>query len=83
MATYLRINDVEDNSRDVRVIAADLIAFELEHEIPASKIESFKHMCWLAWKAETRATKSAKTFDEWLVDVDSVTDTDDPKASSR
>lgn len=81
MATFLRIVDVDDSTRDVRVIAADLIAFELEHEIPASKIESFKHMCWLAWKAETRATKSAVTFDEWLQGVDSVTDVDSPKVS--
>jgi hypothetical protein len=81
MATKLRIVDVDDSTRDIRIIAADLIAFELEHEIPASKIESFKHMCWLAWKAETRATKSNLTFDQWLETVDSVTDTDDPKAS--
>lgn len=81
MATHLRIVSVDDSTRDVRVIAADLIAFELEHEISASKIESFKHMCWLAWKAESRATKSAATFDEWLEDVDSVTDTNDPKVS--
>jgi hypothetical protein len=81
MATKLRIVDVDDSTRDIRIIAADLIAFELEHEISASKIESFKHMCWLAWKAETRATKSNVTFDEWLETVDSVTDTEDPKAS--
>jgi hypothetical protein len=79
MATNLRIVSIDDSTRDVRIIAADLIAFELEHEIPASKIESFKDMCWLAWKAETRATKSAVTFDQWLADVDSVTDTNDPK----
>jgi hypothetical protein len=81
MATTLRIVLVDDSTRDVRIIAADLIAFELEHEISASKIESFKHMCWLAWKAESRATKSAKPFNEWLEDVDSVTDTNDPKVS--
>lgn len=81
MATHLRIVSVDDSTRDVRVIAADLIAFELEHEISASKIESFKHMCWLAWKSETRANKSSITFDEWLQDVDSVTDTNDPKVS--
>jgi hypothetical protein len=81
MATKLRIIAVDDSTRDVRIIAADLIAFELEHEISASKIESFKHMCWLAWKAETRALKSKQAFDEWLEDIDSVTDTNDPKAS--
>jgi len=81
MATKLRIVDVDDSTRDIRIIAADLIAFELEHEISASKIESFSQMCWLAWKAETRATKSNVTFDEWLETVDSVTDTEDPKDS--
>lgn len=80
MATFLRVVDVDDSARDVRIIAADLIAFELEFEIPANKIETFKHMCWLAWKAETRATKSAVTFDDWVQSVDSVKDTDDPKA---
>jgi hypothetical protein len=81
MATFLRIVDVDDSTRDVRIIAADLIAFEQEHEVSASKIETFKHMCWLAWKAETRATKSAVTFDEWVQSVDSVTDVDSPKVS--
>ena len=80
MATKLRIVDLDDNTRDIRIIAADLIAVELEHDLPASKIESFKHMCWLAWKAETRAIKSDITFDKWLELVDSVTDTEDPKA---
>ena len=81
MATTLRIVNLDETTRDIRVIAADLIAFELEHNLPATKIESFKDMCWLAWKADVRATKSAATFEQWIETIDSVTDTDDPKVS--
>lgn len=81
MATNLRIVDLDDKTRDIRVIAADLIAFELKFEVPASKIESFHHMCWLAWKADSRAKTTTLDFDEWILQVDSVTDTEDPKVT--
>lgn len=81
MATILRIVDLDDNTRDIRVIAADLIAFEQKFELAASKLESFEHMCWLAWKADSRAKTTTLEFDEWILGVDSITDTDEKKAT--
>jgi hypothetical protein len=81
MATHLRIVDLEDNTRDIRVIAADLIAFEQKFELAATKIESFYHMCWLAWKADSRAKTTALDFDQWILNIDSITDTEDPKVT--
>jgi hypothetical protein len=81
MATTLRIIDLDEQARDVRVIAADLIAFEQKFEIAASRIEEFQHMAWLAWKAEHRSKATTLAFEAWAESVDIVTDTPDPKAS--
>jgi hypothetical protein len=81
MATILRIVDLDEKTRDIRVIAADLIAFEQKFELAASKLESFHHMCWLAWKADSRAKTTTLEFDEWILGVDSITDTDEKKVT--
>ena len=83
MKINLRIQFSSGDSKDVTANAADMVAFEREFEVSISSLEKnprLTHLLYLAWASETRLKATAKTFDEWLSDVDSVSFGDaDPK----
>jgi predicted 2-oxoglutarate/Fe(II)-dependent dioxygenase YbiX len=75
MKMNLRVTYSSGKTEEVAASAADLVAFESEFSRSVAKFEvefRYTDICWLSWHSLNRRKKIAKTFDEWIVDVDSV-----------
>ena len=83
MKINLRIQFVSGEEKDITANAADMVTFEREFEVSIASLEKdpkLTHLLFLAWASEARLKSTAKTFDEWLSDVDGVSFGDaDPK----
>ena len=61
-----------------------MVKFESNFDISIANIEKdlkITHLLFLAWASETRTKSTTKSFDEWVDEVETITATDDPKAS--
>jgi meiotically up-regulated gene 157 (Mug157) protein len=81
MRPTLRITLSDGTSKDVQVSAPDIIAFERKFEISLDKLESYEHLCFLAWRVSVRTQATTADFDTWLNGVEFVEFIEGPKGS--
>jgi len=65
----------QDTPKLVTGIAADIVAFETKFDMSMSRLQKdakLTHLFFLAWAVENRTKATAKPFEEWLLDVESV-----------
>lgn len=74
----LRILWLDGTSKEVPVSVADIVAAESKFELALDKMERMTHFIFLAYSADKRLKNTAKDFEEWLEDVESV-EVIDPK----
>ena len=79
----LEFNDKPGEPKEVICLASDMVKFESNFNISIANLDKdlkITHLLFLAWASETRTKATAKTFDEWIDGVLSVSASDDPKA---
>jgi hypothetical protein len=81
MRPTLRIALTDKTSKDVQVSAPDIIAFERKFELSLDKLETYEHLCFLAWRVEVRTAATTADFDTWLNLVEFVEFIEGPKGS--
>lgn len=75
MKINLRILFLDGNTKEITCSASDLVKFEDKFNISVSRIQEevrITHLLFLAWASETRTKSTAKDFDSWTEDVESV-----------
>jgi len=82
MRPVLRITFTDSTSKELTVNAPDMIAFERKFEISLDKLESYEHLCFLAWRVASRTALTIAEFDAWLNTVEFVEFVEGPKGSS-
>lgn len=74
----LRILWLDGTSKEVTIAAKDIVAAEEKFQLALDKMDRITHFIFLAYSADRRLKTTAKEFDEWLDDVDTV-EVVDPK----
>jgi hypothetical protein len=82
MKLTLRIQFADGTSKDILVSAADMVAFEDKYNISIARLEEARigWLLFLAWHSEKRRKATELEFEAWLDNVESVGQTEDPKA---
>jgi hypothetical protein len=82
MKLTLRIEFADGTSKDILVSAADMVAFEDKYNISIARLEEARigWLLFLAWHSEKRRKATELEFDAWLDTVETVGQTEDPKA---
>lgn len=84
MKMNLRIQFIDETSKNVTAVASDMVAFENEFNLSIARLESelkLTHLLFLAWNVEHRTKATGKPFLEWVDGVESVGVGDpDPKS---
>jgi hypothetical protein len=83
MKLTLRIEFSDGTHKDILVSAADMVAFEDKYNLSIAKLEEAR-MGWLlflAWHSEKRRKATELDFEAWLDTVETVGQTEDPKAT--
>jgi hypothetical protein len=76
-------SDKPGEPKEVTCLASDMVKFETQFNLSIANLDKdlkITHLLFLAWASETRTKATAKTFDEWIDIVLSVSASDDPKA---
>jgi hypothetical protein len=71
-------------AKEVTCLASDMVKFETNFNISIANLEKelkITHLLYLAWASEVRTKSTAKSFDEWVDEVVTISASDDPKAS--
>jgi len=79
----VEFNDKPGEPKQVSCLASDMVKFETNFNISIANLDKdlkITHLLFLAWASEVRTKATAKTFDEWIDGVLSVSASDDPKA---
>jgi hypothetical protein len=82
MKPTLRIEFTDGTVRNVQTAALDIITWERKFELGLDKLETYEHLCYLAWRSCIRLAFTTADFDTWLADVAAVEFDTDPKDSS-
>lgn len=84
MKINLHIQFEDGTAKDVTCNAADLVAFEREHNISVAKLGDDPRISWLlylAWHSEKRTGATKDSYDKWLDNVAQVGESQsDPKS---
>ena len=84
MKINLHIQFEDGTSKDVVCNAADLVAFENEHNISVAKLGDEPRVGWLlylAWHSEKRTGATKDDYEKWLTTVSNIGESDnDPKS---
>jgi hypothetical protein len=75
MKINLRVTFDDKSVEDVSATARDLVAFEDKFTKSIASLETdfrITDMLWIAWHWLHRNNKTAKSFEEWCDDVDSI-----------
>jgi hypothetical protein len=78
----VEFNDKPGEPKQVSCLASDMVKFETNFNISIANLDKdlkITHLLFLAWASEVRTKATAKTFDEWIDGVLSVSASDDPK----
>jgi hypothetical protein len=80
LTLHIKFND--GTSKDVPVSAADMVAFEDKFDTSIARLEEARisWLLFLAWHSEKRRKTSDKDFETWLDTVDTIGESEDPKA---
>jgi len=83
MKLTLQIQFSDGTSKDILVSAADMVAFEDKYNISIAKLEEARigWLLFLAWHSEKRRKATELEFEAWLDTVETVGQTEDPKAT--
>ena len=79
----VEFSDKPGETKEVTCLASDMVKFETHFDISIANLErdlKITHLLFLAWASEARTKATAKTFEEWVDSVLSVSAADDPKA---
>lgn len=82
MKITLQIEFADGTKKDITVSAADMVAFEDKFNLSIAKLDE-PRMGWLlflAWHSEKRRKATADDYEKWLESVESIGQTEDPKA---
>jgi hypothetical protein len=84
MKLTLRIEFADGTHKDVVVSAADMVAFEDKFNVSIARLDDPRigWLLFLAWHSEKRKKQTDKEFEAWLDTVETIGQTDDPKAQS-
>ena len=80
----IEFSDKPGETKEVTCLASDMVKFESHFNLSIANLEKdlkITHLLFLAWSSETRTKSTAKTFDEWVDEVVTISASDDPKAS--
>ena len=80
----IELSNKPGESKEVTCLASDMVKFENEFNLSIANLEKdlkITHLLFLAWASEVRTKSTAKTFDEWVDEVETITAAEDPKAS--
>lgn len=75
-------SDKPGEPKEVTCLASDMVKFESHFDISIANLErdlKITHLLFLAWASEARTKATAKTFEQWVDGVLSVSAADDPK----
>jgi hypothetical protein len=86
MRINLRVefSDKPGEPKEVTCLASDMVKFETHFDLSIANLEKelkITHLLYLAWASEVRTKSTAKSFDEWVDEVEGITAAEDPKAS--
>lgn len=84
MRISLRVEYTDGTEKDVMCSAKDLVAFEEKFSRSVARFEQemrLTDLLFLAWHSENRTKATAKDFDSWLDDVESIAASDDDPKS--
>jgi hypothetical protein len=83
MKLTLRIEFTDGTTKDILVSAADMVAFEDKYNTSIARLEEARigWLLFLAWHSEKRRKATELEFEAWLDTVETVGQTDDPKAT--
>lgn len=84
MRISLRVEFTDGTEKDVMCSAKDLVAFEEKFSRSVARFEQemrLTDLLFLAWHSENRTKATAKDFDSWLDDVESIAASDDDPKS--
>jgi hypothetical protein len=83
MKLTLRIEFTDGTTRDILVSAADMVAFEDKYNTSIARLEEARigWLLFLAWHSEKRRKATELEFEAWLDTVETVGQTEDPKAT--
>jgi hypothetical protein len=83
MKLTLRIEFADGTHKDILVSAADMVAFEDKFDTSIARLEEARigWLLFLAWHSEKRRKSTELDFEAWLDTVDSVGQSEDPKAT--
>lgn len=73
MLINLRVTYADQTVKDLKAIAADLVAFESEYDLSIARLEQnlrLTHLLFLAWHVEKRTKQTTSPFDEWVNTVE-------------
>jgi len=75
MQINLQITLTDETVKQVKAVAADLVAFETKFDLSVARLEKnvkLTHLLFLAWHAEHRTKQTALDFDAWLENVEGI-----------
>lgn len=84
MRINLRVEYTDGNKVEVQCGAKDLVAFEDKYQRSVARLEhemKLTDLLFIAWHSLRRQSQTAKEFDAWLDDVESITPSDDDPKS--
>jgi len=79
----VEFSDKPGEPKEVTCLASDMVKFETHFNISIANLDKdlkITHLLFLAWASEARTKATAKTFEEWVDSVLSVSAAEDPKA---
>jgi hypothetical protein len=81
MKMSIEVEQSDGSSVVASVITLDLVRFEQQFDKSVGQFASdmkLSDICWLAWHALERTKQTAKSFDEWLENVEMVSLSNEP-----
>jgi hypothetical protein len=80
MRVNLRVEYSDGTKTEVRCSAKDLVAFEDKYQRSVARLEhemKLTDLLFIAWHSLNRQKETAKDFDTWLDEVESIEPSDD------
>jgi hypothetical protein len=80
----VEFSNKQGEPKEVICLASDMVKFESQFNLSIANLEKelkITHLLFLAWASETRTKSTTKSFDEWVDEVETISASDDPKAS--
>lgn len=73
MQINLQVTYTNGTVKELKAIAADLVAFESQYDLSIARLEQnlrLTHLLFLAWHVEKRTKQTSVEFDAWVESVE-------------